>query len=70
VDYDEALCRSLLDKFYALKDQVEKNILPARLVDYLKTGSVIIANSKTSAKWQMETLGPRSRIRTILAVAN
>jgi len=34
VDYDEALCKSLLDKFYALKDQVEKNILPARLEDY------------------------------------
>ena len=34
VDYDEALCKSLLDKFYALKDQVEKNILPSRLADY------------------------------------
>jgi len=34
IDYDEALCKSLLDKFYALKDQVEKNILPARLADY------------------------------------
>lgn len=34
VDYDEALCKSLLDKFYALKDQVEKNVLPARLADY------------------------------------
>jgi len=34
VDYDEALCKSLLDKFYALKDQVENNILPARLEDY------------------------------------
>ena len=34
VDYDEALCKSLLDKFYALKDQVEKNVLPARLEDY------------------------------------
>lgn len=34
IDYDEALCKSLLDKFYALKEQVEKNILPARLADY------------------------------------
>jgi len=34
IDYDEALCKSLLDNFYALKDQVEKNVLPARLVDY------------------------------------
>jgi len=34
VDYDEALCKSLLDKFYVLKGQVEKNILPARLADY------------------------------------
>src|ERR1035437_814512 len=34
VDYDETLCKSLLDKFYALKDQVEKNIVPARLEDY------------------------------------
>ena len=34
VDYDEALCKSLLDKFYVLKDQVEKNILPQRLEGY------------------------------------
>ena len=34
LDYDEALCKSLLDKFYALKDQVEKNVVPARLPDY------------------------------------
>jgi len=34
VDYDEALCKGLLDKFYVLKDQVEKNIVPARLADY------------------------------------
>lgn len=34
VDYDESLCKSLLDKFHALKDQVEKNVLPARLADY------------------------------------
>ena len=36
VDYDEELCKSLLDKFYALKDQVENNILPARLEEYPK----------------------------------
>ena len=34
VNYDEVLCKGLLDKFYALKDQVEKNILPARIEDY------------------------------------
>ena len=34
VDYDEALCKSLLDKFYELRDQVEKNVLPPRLTDY------------------------------------
>jgi len=34
VDYNEALCKSLLDKFYTLKDKVEKNILPERLEDY------------------------------------
>lgn len=34
VDYDEVLCKSLLDKFYALKDQVEANTIPARLEDY------------------------------------
>jgi CRISPR/Cas system-associated exonuclease Cas4 (RecB family) len=34
VDYDETLCKDLLDKFYALKDQVEKNLIPARLTDY------------------------------------
>lgn len=34
VEYDEALCKSLLDKFYVLKDQVEKNILPTRIDDY------------------------------------
>jgi len=34
VEYDEALCKSLLDKFYALKDQVDKNIVPAHLEDY------------------------------------
>jgi CRISPR/Cas system-associated exonuclease Cas4 (RecB family) len=36
VDYDEALCKSLLDKFYALKDQVENNVVPSRLEDYPK----------------------------------
>lgn len=34
IDYDEALCNSLLDKFKDLKDKVEKNLLPARLTDY------------------------------------
>jgi CRISPR/Cas system-associated exonuclease Cas4 (RecB family) len=34
VDYDKALCKSLLDKFYTLKGQVEKNTLPSRLEDF------------------------------------
>jgi CRISPR/Cas system-associated exonuclease Cas4 (RecB family) len=34
VDYDEQLCKGLLDKFYALKGQVEKNQVPSRLADY------------------------------------
>lgn len=34
VDYDEALVKSLLDKFYALKGQVETGVVPARLADY------------------------------------
>ena len=34
VDYDESLCKSLLDKFQALKGQVESNMVPARLADY------------------------------------
>ena len=36
VDYDEALCKSLLDKFYALKKQVEIDMVPERLIDYPK----------------------------------
>jgi len=36
VDYDEALCKDLLDKFNVLKDQVDGDILPARLKDYPK----------------------------------
>ena len=34
VDYDEALCKDLLDKFYALKDKVEKNEVPEKLADF------------------------------------
>ncbi|MEK7541171.1 MAG: PD-(D/E)XK nuclease family protein [Patescibacteria group bacterium] len=34
VDYDEGLCKSILDKFYILKEQVEINIVPERLADY------------------------------------
>jgi len=36
VDYDETLCKSLLDKFYLLKEKVEANIIPERLKDYRK----------------------------------
>lgn len=34
IDYDEQLVESLLDKFNSLKQQVENNIIPARLADY------------------------------------
>jgi len=34
VEYDENLCKSLLDKFYTLKGQVEKGIVPSRLAGY------------------------------------
>jgi len=34
VDYDEVLCKDLLDKFYALKDKVEANTVPEKLQDY------------------------------------
>ncbi len=36
VDYDEVLCKDLLDKFYALKDKVEANTVPEKLPDYPK----------------------------------
>ena len=34
IDYDENLCKGLMDKFHALKGQVEQGIVPARLADY------------------------------------
>lgn len=34
VEYDEALAKSLLDKFYGLKDLIEQNKIPERLQDY------------------------------------
>ena len=34
VEYDEVLCKSLLDKFYALKSEIEANKIPARLAEY------------------------------------
>jgi len=36
VDYNEALCKDLMDKFHALKSQIEANVVPARLADYPK----------------------------------
>jgi len=36
LEYDEVLCKGLMDKFYALKGQVEKDVLPAKLADYPK----------------------------------
>jgi len=34
LDYDENLCKGLMDKFYALKTQIEEDTLPAKLADY------------------------------------
>jgi len=50
VDYDEVLCNSLLDKFYALKDKVEKNIVPARLEDYPKNSQCTYCQFKDICK--------------------
>jgi CRISPR/Cas system-associated exonuclease Cas4 (RecB family) len=36
IDYDEKLCSGLMDKFYALKGQIESDVLPERLNDYPK----------------------------------
>ena len=55
VDYDEALCKSLLDKFYTLKDQVEKDLFPPGWKITRAIGSAITARLKTFAKWPTET---------------
>jgi len=34
LEYDEQLCKGLMDKFYALKGQIEVDTLPAKLEDY------------------------------------
>jgi CRISPR/Cas system-associated exonuclease Cas4 (RecB family) len=34
LDYDENLCKGLLEKFQNLKGQIEQGIVPARLADY------------------------------------
>lgn len=36
IDYDEKLCKDLLDKFYNLKEKIEKNEVPEKLSDYPK----------------------------------
>jgi len=36
IDYDEALCKGLMDKFYALKSDIEADVIPAKLTDYPK----------------------------------
>lgn len=36
LDYDEVLCKDLLDKFYNLKEQIEQGAVPAKLADYPK----------------------------------
>jgi len=36
LDYDENLCKGLMDKFYALKGQIEADTIPAKLADFPK----------------------------------
>jgi len=50
LDYDEALCKSLMDKFYALKNQIETNEVPARLADYSKNWQCVYCQYKGICK--------------------
>ena len=50
VDYDEALCKDLLDKFYALKEKVEANIVPERLEGYPKNWQCNYCAFKSTCK--------------------
>jgi len=52
VDYDEALCKSLLDKFYALKGQIEKDMLPDRLTDYPRNWQCSYCQFKDTCKME------------------
>ena len=36
LDYNEPLCKDLMDKFHTLKGQIETNIIPAKLPDFPK----------------------------------
>jgi len=50
VDYDEKLCKDLMDKFYVLKGQIEEDIVPARLADYPKNWQCIYCQYKDVCK--------------------
>lgn len=58
LDYDEPLCKDLLDKFYALKGQVEQGTVPARLADYPRNWQCTycqfkdICKKTTGEKWE------------------
>jgi len=50
VEYDEALCKDLLDKFYGLKDLIEQNKIPPRLADYSKNWQCNYCQFKNTCK--------------------
>ena len=50
VEYDEALCKSLLEKFYGLKDLIEQNKIPPRLSDYSKNWQCNYCQFKDTCK--------------------
>ena len=54
LEYDEQLCKGLMDKFYALKEKVEANTLPARLEEYPKNWQCTYCQFKDICKMAKE----------------
>jgi len=50
IDYDEALCKNLMDKFYTLKGQIEADTIPAKLTDYPKNWQCMYCQFKDVCK--------------------
>jgi CRISPR/Cas system-associated exonuclease Cas4 (RecB family) len=50
VDYDEALCKDLMDKFYNLKEKIEQDVVPERLQDYPKNWQCMYCQYKDICK--------------------
>ncbi len=57
VDYDENLCKDLMDKFYDLKGKIEKDIMPERLSDYPKNWQCVYCQYKDVCKKTKIKLG-------------